>query len=343
MNFILREEHTPMNDGKNLSVGIVGCGNMGHKHAINCSKIKGVEVAAVVDTDMVKASALGAEIKATAYDNTEKMFASTPLDAVIIATPPRVRCEIVKMATTTGQASFAEKPIALDLTTAKRCRDAVKEGSVVNASGFQLRYSPMTRLAQTLISGRPVTHVRTACTTQYYLTMNMPLWFLQREHSGGPLLEQAIHVIDMARYLVGEIIHVFARGNRLIYPDLDTVDSEDTIVLTYQFANGALGSHIDSCAMKAFNWEVEIFGTDWRLLVDYARNRLCGNIDGEIIDKEFSRKDLHLLEMETFLKAVRHPGTNGILSDFADATRTLAVVLAGDRSLKTGTWEPVVQ
>jgi len=332
-----------MNVDEVLKIGVVGCGNMGHKHAINCSRMKGVSVVAVVDTDIAKAAALGAEVKAVVYDSTEMMLANVPVDAVIVATPPGVRCKIVKVVTAAGKAPFVEKPIALDLTTAKKCCNAVKKGSVVGAVGFQLRYSPLTQQARALISGRSVTHVRTACTTPYYLKMDMPLWYLQREHSGGPLLEQAIHVIDMARYLVGEITHVFGRGNRLIYPDLATFDSEDTLVLAYRFANGALGTHIDSCAMTEFNWEVELFGPSWRLLVDYARNRLRGHIDGGIIEKEFPGEDLHMLEMQTFLEAVRHPGTNGVLSDFVDATKTLAVVLAGDRSLETGVWESVAE
>jgi len=330
-----------MNDERVLRIGVVGCGKMGRKHTLNCSQMKGVSVVAVVDTDVAKATTLGAEVKAAVYDSADKMFANVPIDAVIVATPPRVRCEVVKVAVAAGQSPFVEKPIALDLPAAKICCVAVKEGPVVGAVGFQLRYSPMTQLAQALISGRRVTHVRTACTTAYYLTMDMPLWYLQREHSGGPLVEQSIHVIDMARYLVGEITHVFARGDRLLHPNPATFDSEDTLVLAYRFDNGALGTHIDSCAMREFNWEIEIFGSNWRLLVDYARNRLYGNMDGEIINKEFPDEDLHMAEMRIFLKAVRHPSTNGVLSDFVDATKTLAVALAGKRSLETGAWEPV--
>jgi len=334
-----------MNKERNLRIGIVGCGNMGRKHTTNCSLMKGVSVVAVADTDVTKAAALGAQVKAAVYDSTEAMLANESVDAVIVATPPGVHCEIVKAVTAAGAAAFVEKPIALDLDTAKVCYAAVKGNSVVSAAGFQLRYSPLTQQARALISGRPVTHVRTACTTPYYLKMDMPLWYLQRKHSGGPLLEQSIHIIDMARYLVGNITHVFARGDRLVRPDLDTFNCEDTLVLTYQFDNGALGTHIDSCAMAEFNWEIELFGPDWRLLVDYARNQLCRHVDGEIIRKEFPAEDLHMLEMQAFLQAARHDGTgnssNGILSDFVDATKTLAVVLAGDRSLQTGAWEPV--
>jgi len=307
--------------------------------------MEGVSVAAVVDVDVAKAASLGAEAEVPVYDSIDLMLANATIDAVIVATPPSVRREIVKAAATNRKATFVEKPIALDLCTAKACCLAAKEHFIPSAVGFHLRYSQLTREAQTLIANRPVTHVRTATTTPYYLNIDIPHWYLQRQHSGGPLLEQSIHIIDMARYLVGDISHVFARGDRLVRPDLDTFNSEDTLVLTYQFNNGALGTHIDSCAMAEFNWEIELFGPDWRLLVDYARNQLSGHINGRTIRKKFPVEDLHMLEMQAFLKAVRYAGNgnnnNGVLSNFCDATKTLAVVLAGDRSLETGMWEPV--
>ena len=328
---------------RTLRVGIVGCGLMGRKHALNCCRMEGVSVVAVADVGTAKAEALATEVRATRYDSAEEMIAKVPLDAAILATPPGERMEIVEAATAARIPLFVEKPLAIDISTANAYRVAAQKAAVTNAVGFQLRYSPLTQQARDLISGRQVTHVRTACTTSYYLTMDMPLWYLQREHSGGPFLEQSLHMIDMARYLVGDITHVFARGNRLVCPNLDRFDSEDTLIMSYQFANGALGTDIDSSATLEFNWEVELFGPDWRLLIDYARKRLRGHIGEKIIDMEMPDLDLHMLEMQAFLSAVRNGKRDLLLPDFADATRTLAVLLAADRSLKTGAWEPVTQ
>jgi len=330
-----------MDAEKTLRVAVAGFGTMGRKHSVNCRRTEGVEVVAIAVADAAEGAVVNAEAKLPAYVSAEQMLAEVPLDALVVATPAGVRRDMVIRAASEGKALFVEKPIALDLATAREYCDAARQHSVVNAVGFQLRYSPLTERARSIIAGRTVTHVRTACTTSYYLTRDVPPWFLQRRHSGGPLLEQAIHVIDMARFLVGDITHVFARGDRLLYADVADLDSEDSIVLAYRFAGGALGTHIDSCAMAEFNWEVELFGPDWRLLVDYARKRLRGHVGGNVIEKQFPDVDLHILEMRAFLEAVRSGNSDAILSDFEDATKTLAVVLAGDRSLKTGLWEPV--
>jgi len=327
---------------QNLRIGVVGCGNMGRKHLVNCCRTDKVSVVAIADIDADKLNALRVETKVAAYESAEAMLRNASLDAVVVATPPKVHCDIVDVAAATGAAVFVEKPIALDLVNARKCSSAVENSSLVNAVGFQLRYSPLTQRARSLISGLQVTNVRTVCTTPYYLKMEMPGWFLRREESGGPLLEQSIHLMDIARYLVGDITHIFARRDRLVRPGLDMFDCEDTLVSAFRFANGALGTQTDSSAMIEFNWEIELFGPDWRLLIDYARNQMRGYIGEETVEDEVL-EDLHLLEMEIFLEAVRYHEPDMVLSSFADATRTLAVVLAGDRSLETGAWEPVAE
>ncbi len=330
-----------MNSQVQIRVAVAGFGTMGRMHTVNCNDIEDVAVVAICGFDEVESAVIRAEAGVPAFTDAVEMLAAVPCDALVVATPPGVRRELVIAAAAAGKAIFIEKPIALDLATAQAYRGAVADASVVNATGFQLRYSPLTERTRQLIAGRKVTHVRTMVTTGYYLKMDVPLWFLQRRHSGGPLLEQAIHVFDMARYLVGDITQVFARADRLTYPDVADLDSEDTMALLYRFDNGALGTHLDSCAMTTFNWEIELFGMDWRLLVDFARKRLSGYLGTQAIDEQFEDVDLHVREIRAFIAAVRASGTADIRSDFADATETLAVVLAGDRSIKTGRWEPV--
>jgi len=333
-----------LSSDKQIRVAVAGFGTMGRKHAANCSDIGDVAVVAITGVDEAEAELIRTEAGVPAFTDAVAMLSAVPCDALVVATPPGARRETVTAAAAAGKAVFIEKPIALDLVTARGYCRAVSDNDVVNATGFQLRYSPLTERARELIAGRAVTHVRTMVTTGYYLNRDVPDWFLQRRHSGGPLLEQAIHVFDMARYLAGEITHVFARADRLTFPDTGDLDSEDTIALLYRFENGALGTHLDSCAMTEFNWEVELFGVDWRLLVDFARKRLTGYIGSRKVDEQFKDVDLHAREMRAFIAALRSGGTSAIAdirSDFADATKTLAVVLAGDRSIASGCWEKV--
>ncbi len=319
-----------------VKVGIVGCGIMGKKHAESCLQLPGVSVASVADPQVERARTLAADTGAKAFGGTAEMLAAGPLDAVVVATPPGYRREAVELAASAGAAVFGEKPIALDMASVQAMCRAIDGASVVNSVGFQLRYSPLAHRAQELIAGRTATHLRSLTTTSYYLERDMPLWYLQRQHSGGPLLEQSIHMIDMARRLVGEITQVSAVGYREEKPDLPAADSEDAMVLSFRFEGGALGSHVDSCGMDQFNWEVELFGEDWRLQVDFARNRLRGRFNGDPVEEDPPKGDYHLVEMEAFIAAVRARKQDGIMSSFADAGVTLATVLAARESLDAG-------
>lgn len=330
-----------MKDERTVRIGVVGCGQMGRKHALNSSRMDGVSVVAVADSDEERARSLAKEVDAESYRDTEILLANTDVDALIVATPPNRHGKDALGAIQAGKAVLIEKPIALDIATAEALCAAAEKASVVNAVGFHLRYSPQTRKARELIAGKKVTQVRSVTTTGYYLNMDMPLWFLKREFSGGPLIEQTLHMFDIARYLVGDIDRVFARGDRLVRPDLKEFDSEDTLVLAYHFTNGVLGTHADSCATTVFNWEIELFGVDWRLLIDYARKKLKGYFGEETVDIDFPDIDLHLLELRAFINAVRNREPGAVLSDFKDATETLKVMLAGDKSLKSGAWEAV--
>ncbi|MCL2678747.1 MAG: Gfo/Idh/MocA family oxidoreductase [Dehalococcoidia bacterium] len=317
-----------------INLGIIGCGQMGRKHALNCSKIEGVQVRVVTDKDAERAGMLAREVGAVALAGFEEILQFKPLDAVIIATPPDEHAVSALAAIKAGKAVFVEKPITLDLPSAHQLCQSAAVAGVINAVGFHLRYAPLTDKAMSLIAGRKVNELRSVTTTGYYLKFDMPAWFLQRRHSGGPFLEQTLHMFDVARYLVGDVTHIFARGDRLVKPELKEFDSEDSIVIAYRLSNGALGVHLDSCATSVFNWEIELFGEDWRLLVDYARNTISGYFGEEQVAWIPTSVDIHAIETRAFCEAVKSGNQQLVRSSFEDATKTIAAMLAGDESMK---------
>ena len=319
-----------------LNVAVIGCGQMGRKHALNCSKIKGVKVQAVADKDISRAKTLAQEVGAVPVTGYQGFLTSESLDAVIVATPPDEHYEAALAAIKAGKAIFVEKPLALDRVSIEKLCQAAKSAGVINAVGFHLRYAPLTQKAESLISGKKVNEVRSVTTTGYYLKFDMPAWFLQKRHSGGPFLEQSLHMFDVARCLVGDVTHIFARGDRLVRPNLTEYDSEDTIVAAYRLYNGALGVHSDSCATSVFNWEIELFGEDWRLLVDYARNKIIGYFGAEQVAYNAEPVDIHEIEMRAFCEAVRTKRQSLIHSNFEDATETIKTMLAAEESRKSG-------
>jgi predicted dehydrogenase len=320
--------------------GILGCGNMGQRHANNIVVTAAGTVTAVADLDGDRARALAAEVGARPYADVQSLLEAGTVDALIVSTPPRIRRAILLPIVEAGLPVFVEKPPAFDLPEAYACERAIARHNLLSSVGFMLRYQPITERARQLLSGHHITLVRTMCTIGYYLRMQMPLWFLQKDQSGGPLCEQAIHVLDAARYLAGDIVQIVARGDRIVRPEVTEVDAEDTLVLAYRFAGGALGVHSHSCAIERFRFEVECLGPDFRLLIDYGERRLTGLFGAETLEESFPPFDAYQAEMVAFARAVRGEGSD-IRSTFADGVRTLAVTLAGNHSLETHAWEDV--
>ena len=68
--------------------------------------------------------------------------------------------------------------------------------------------------------------------------------------SGGQLVEQTTHQVDLMRYLAGEIVEVHARYANRVLGDVPNLDIPDVQVVNLQFASGAVGSLTTSCALR---------------------------------------------------------------------------------------------
>lgn len=331
-----------------LRIGILGCGTMGRRHALLCRELEGVEVAGVADLRPERAAALAREVGARAYTSLEDLLEGARPHALVMATPPGQRREAVRLACSAGVSLLVEKPLALTLEDARAMWQEAERAGVVHAVGFQLRHCPLTEWARELLDSPPHL-VRSLTTTAYHLTLKhpegtpLPLWYLRRDASGGPLLEQAIHMLDCIRHLAGEVEEVIARGEALVTAPSRArgADAEDTAVLAFRLRSGALGTHTDSSAHARFHWEVEFFTPKGHLRVDYARGRLTGHRNGQTVERTAPPGDWHRAQMEAFLAAVRQDNPRAVRADFGEGVRTLAVALAGARSLRTGRWERV--
>ena len=137
--------------------------------------------------------------------------------------------------------------------------------------GSNFRYHPLYERLKGLIASEPIHLVRTVCTVDYYLSFRMSPWFLQYEISGGPLPEQAVHVLDCARFVMGNPkpvqAHAFAVKNMAL--DRTEFDAENAIQMTYQLDNGVFGTHMNHCGTEKFSFEVEVRRTTFTITSEY--------------------------------------------------------------------------
>jgi len=154
-----------------------------------------------------------------------------------------------------GKHILCEKPLARTAEEARQMLDAVTRAGVKHMVAFNYRFVPAVRQARALIEsgtlGR-IYHFRAVYPQEWIMPhYNTPLiWRLQKKFAGsGALGDLGAHIIDIARFLVGEIRSVSAMTRTFItsrpLPDgsgMGTVDVDDAFAAVVEFENGALGT-----------------------------------------------------------------------------------------------------
>ena len=260
---------------KSINVGMIGYKFMGkaHSHAYR-------DVAMFFETETIPAMKVicGRTEQALAeaairfgwesYETSwQKIIQRDNIDLIDINTPNNTHRDIAVAAAKAGKAIICEKPLAKNLSEAEEMLNEVKKAGVKHMICFNYRKVPALALAKELIQNNElgkVYHFRAQYLQDWITDPEFPLvWRLKKELSGtGANGDLNSHVIDLARFLVGEISQVIGMQETFITqrPELKTgkelttgltakskkemgeVTVDDATLFLARFTNGALGS-----------------------------------------------------------------------------------------------------
>jgi predicted dehydrogenase len=177
------------------------------------------------------------------------------IDLVDVSTPGDSHAEIAIAAARAGKAVLCEKPLANTLEDAEAMLAAVREAGVVHMVCHNYRRAPAVVLAKRMLEAGDlgeIRHYRGTYLQDWVLDPEMPLlWRFDKELAGsGALGDIASHSIDLARFLVGEIVELSGELETFIKerPLLDDpsrrgpVTVDDAAAAVVRFENGALGT-----------------------------------------------------------------------------------------------------
>ncbi|MCS7308701.1 MAG: Gfo/Idh/MocA family oxidoreductase [Armatimonadetes bacterium] len=199
------------------------------------------------------------------YDTSwERVVERKDIDLVDVSVPGNMHAPIAIAAANAGKMVLCEKPLANTLAEARQMYEAVQKNGVRHALCHNYRYAPAVQLAKQLIEeGRigTIYHFRGTYLQDWIVDPNFPLvWRLQKEIAGsGAHGDLNAHLIDMARFLVGEITEVSGMMETFIKqrPKLAAADDrlggvassemgevtvDDAALFLLRFENGAIGS-----------------------------------------------------------------------------------------------------
>jgi predicted dehydrogenase len=171
-----------------------------------------------------------------------------------------------------GKHVVCEKPLGRDADESFEIWQRVAATGVKHLCAFNYRFVPAVRLAREMIEAGELGEIRhfRGRYLQDWGDTTAEVWRFDRESAGsGALGDLAAHVVDLARYLVGEIDEVGGFLSTFV-PDREV---DDAVEATVRFANGAVGT-IEATRLalgrrNAFQWEIN--GTEGSLYFDMER------------------------------------------------------------------------
>jgi len=189
-----------------LKVGIIGTGNIAQWHISSYKAVEGVDVTACCDLSMERASAFAEKNGISeVYASYEEMLEKADIDAVSVTTWNNAHMPATVAALNAGKHVLVEKPMAMNAEEGRVMKEAAEKNGKLLMVGFVRRFDVKTELAKEYIDRGELGEIYYAKTKCVRRCGNPLGWFADKSLSGGgPLIDLGVHMIDMARYLMGK-------------------------------------------------------------------------------------------------------------------------------------------
>lgn len=316
-----------------VKVAFVGCGGISQFHLSHLITFDDVEYVGFYDIRPERAAGKAEFVGgAPVFSSLGDMLDTARPDALYVCVPPDQHGQIEREAIARKINFLVEKPMALSMELAYEIRDAAAKAGVIAAVGFQDRYLDIIAKTREIIAGRPVGLVDGA----WVGGIPGVYWWPRYSTSGGQIVEQNIHHFDMLRYLFGEPASVFVSGARGLV-SREGYDLHDYTAAVVTMKSGVIATMHTGCYRHDapdYGNGLQIHGEDFDLHY-YLRNHIIYNTQHESlrIDRV---EDAGVTEDRTFINAVKSGDPSALRSPYADACKTLELVLACNRSLELG-------
>lgn len=199
---------------RDVALGLLGVGNIGRVHLESALAMDGATLRAAADArDAGRAYADERGVPAV-YGDYESLLRSEELDAVVVALPPFLHLDAVRVAAERGCHVFVEKPLARSVPEARSMLERAERAGISVGVDHTLRYLPGVRdLREAYREGRighvPYAHIARVNYGPFQrppATRGPAEWHLEPELTGGgALVELGVHLLDVVEWTFGEV------------------------------------------------------------------------------------------------------------------------------------------
>ena len=213
-----------------MNVAIIGCGLIGRKRALSMPST--VNIHTVCDTDVNQGEKLAKEVNADFTIDYNNIISCDKIDVVIISTPNYLIKKIATKALNSKKHVLSEKPLGKNAAESKQMTDCALKNNKILYTGFNHRFHPAILKAKELVSAKEIGDIlhihghyghggRKGMENEWRMNPDLS--------GGGELLDQGVHLIDLALFFKGIPKSVFGSVGKLAW-DSEVEDSASFIL-----------------------------------------------------------------------------------------------------------------
>jgi predicted dehydrogenase len=317
-----------------IGVAVIGVGNALVPHAKSLTELEHrVRVVWTVASSEKRLGRIATTYGWPVTTDAARAVSDPDVQAVLLLTPPNAHLELAEAAFGAGKHVLCEKPLEVSLERAERLVAAGRRANRILSVVLQMRFRPGSQKLRRQLESGALGEVQAA-------TMSVPWWRPQSYYDepgrgtrardgGGVLITQAIHTIDLFRWLVGVSKVEAAQAGRTA---LHRMECEDIASALVRLDNGSPGVIMATTA--AYPGRAE-----W---IDVVCERGVARLDGGNLRLDFLDGHVELLADEggsgsgANVMGFSHEAHKAVLMDFLDAIETgRDPAITGDSALET--------
>ena len=308
-----------------LRVVFLGAGWIVPKHLAALDRLGRTELVGVMSRTSERARATMAGRDVATDTDVARLLDEVRPDAAYVCLPPYRSPEACERLIERRIPFLVEKPLAAsDGDAPPRIADAIERHGLVVAVGYHWRGLDFLPAVRSRLAERPPELVL----ARWIDRTPGPDWWGRAVQGGGQVIEQATHLYDLARHLVGEATVVGAASTGVPPSSGDRqVDVVGSTAAVLRFDSGAVGSFVNTRRTEPPVIELELVAPDLRITIrlitegaDLAWEAIVVTPDG--VTSTPNRRDPYEVQAEAFVDAVERGDPARVLCTYRDALGT---------------------
>lgn len=312
-----------------IKIGFVGAGGNASGHMQRVSAVEGVAITAICDVDEGRAKEAAAEYNATAYTDHHPMLDKEKLTALYVSVPPFAHSDAEVLAAQKGLHLLLEKPVCISMDKGFEILEAIEKAGVLSCVGYQLRYTDVIQRLKAYLADKTIGMI----SSHRWGGLPPTAWWRVMDQSGGQLVEQTTHQVDIMRYVAGEIVEAYAKYATRTMGDVENFTIPDSQAVLFEFASGALCTLSTSPMSGGGAGKSDISFLLHEQRIDWTGRQVTAS--PPVPEFEAEPKETPNID-QVFVEAIRANDQSKIASSFRDGLMSLDATLAANESAATG-------